>query len=160
LLRLNGYSQEKSIENFSLETFLNYEIPFLENIDLDKLMELKEFDGDVFENFRIELQKNMRDLRSLEDPEIMKQKIESIYHEFYVVQVNKVNQKVSQFKKQLAGTVGISLASIVPAVTTGGLSLFGLIIAGSKGYKDYAKYYEEAKNNPAFLFWKTKKKSR
>lgn len=160
LLRINGDDPDKTIENFSLETFLNYEIPYLENIDLNKLMELKEFDGDVFANFRIELQRNLRALRSLDDPKIMKEKIESMYHEFYVVQVNNVNQKVQQFKRQLTGTALISLASIIPAVASSGFSLFGLLVAGAKGYKDYNKYYEEAKNNPAFLFWKSKKKSR
>jgi len=160
LLRLNSDVPENTIESYSLEKFLNYELPYLDNIDLDKLMELKEYDGEIFENFRIELQRNLRELRSLTDPDQMREKIESIYHEFYIVQSNKVNQKVNQFKQQLASTAVISMASLIPAIATNGLSLLALLMAGANGYRDYSKYYEEAKNNPAFLFWKTRKKNR
>lgn len=160
LLRINGGEPENSIEKFSLETFLNYEIPFIDRIDMQSLMDLKEKSGDEFANFRIELQKNLRELRSLNDVQAMKEKIESMYHEFYVVQVNNVNQKMDHLKKQMGATAVISLASLIPAVATNGLSLFGLLVAGAKGYSDYNKYYEKVKTNPSFLFWKSRKKSR
>jgi hypothetical protein len=159
LLTMNTGKPKETIKSFAASSFLNYEVPFIENIEISKLMELKQKDGDAFTNFRIEFQKQIRDLRLVNDPKVFNQKIESIYHEFYEVQVQKVNQKMEQVSRQMKATAAMSIASIVPAVATGGLSLFGLLVAGAKGYQSYDKYYTDAKNNPAFMLWKSKRKN-
>lgn len=156
LLRINTQPKKQSIESFALESFLNYEIPFVENLDPGRLMQIKE-NEEIFTNFRLEFQKNLRDLRSLDDVDLLHERIESLYHEFYSVQVNKIDQKFAQLKRQMGATAVISLASIIPAFATSGVSLLGLVYAGAKGFKEYDKYRENVSSNPAFIFWRTKK---
>lgn len=145
------------IKNYTIDAMVNLELPFIENIDVAKLMEVRKYDGDVFENFRVELEKNMRELRSITDEKLVKLKIENIFHEFNSVQALKIKQKIKLFRKQMSISATLALGGLAGSVSSGGYSLIAAAIALAKGYKDYLDYKEKVIENPSFLLWKVSK---
>jgi len=60
---------------------LNMELPFIENVDVETLMRVRTDEGEAFENFRVALDKQLRDLRLESDPGKLKIKTENAMHE-------------------------------------------------------------------------------
>ncbi|MCD8739684.1 hypothetical protein LT679_03630 [Mucilaginibacter roseus] len=155
LLTMN-LDNHKDISTFTAEQLLNIELPFLDKIDTAKLMQVRENDADVFTNFRLELEKQFREVRILTDPKDVKLKTESIFHELNEVQAAKIKQKVQYIHKQMFLNSVLTAGGLVGSMTVGGISLVGLGLALSKGYKDYRDYTQSVRENPAFFLWKSK----
>lgn len=147
----------ETIETFSANQLINLNLPFIENIDLNKLMSIRKYEENVFTNFRIELEKNFRELRLLSDPKDIELCSENIIHELGTVQLNKINNKFSHIQKHLGLNTVVLLGSLMGTSVTGGLSLLGILLAAAKGYKTYSEYMEKVKDNPSYLLWKVLK---
>lgn len=119
-------------------------------------MQVRENDADVFASFRLELEKQFRELRSVTDPKILKQKAENIFHELNEVQVQKINRKLNHIHKQIFVNSAIAIGGLIGTIPTGGYSLAGTAIAMAKGYKDYNEYIEKVREHPAYFLWKVK----
>ncbi len=152
-----NYNVKETIQTETANHMLNFELPFLDRIDINKLMYIREMDADVFTNFRLELEKNFRELRTLNDPKLIKQKTENILHELNEVQLNKIKQKISHINNQFAVNSLIGIGGLVGTVSIGGFSLIATALAIAKGYKDYNEYKEKVRENPSYLLWKIKK---
>lgn len=148
----------KSITEFTATQMLNLELPFMANIDTQKLMDIRNSEADVFTNFRLELEKNFRDLRSITDEKQLKQKIENVFHELNEVQVHKINMKFNHLKKQVALNTFFGVGGLAGAFPSGGWSLIASVIAAGRGYKDFREYKEKMTDNPAYFLWKVKSK--
>jgi hypothetical protein len=153
-----NYNVKETIQTETANRVINFELPFLDKIDIDKLMTIRELDSDVFTNFRLELEKNFRELRTLTDPDLIQKKTENIFHELNEVQVQKINQKINYINKQVAVNSLIGIGGLAGSFTTGGYSLLATAVALGKGYKDYVDYKEKVKENPSYLLWKIRKK--
>ena len=153
-----NFETNENISTFTANQLLNLELPFLDNIDIQKLMDVRNSEKDVFTNFRLELEKSFRDLRNESDEKVLKQKTENIFHELNEVQTHKIKLKIEQMKKRLAANVSIGLGGLAGSVQTSGLSLIATAIYLAKGYKDYVKDKTQIKENPSYLLWKTRKK--
>lgn len=151
------FNAEKTIQTYTADQMLNFDLPFLANIDIEKLMTIRELDADVFTNFRLELEKQFRELRTLTDPDLIQLKIENIFHELNDVQVQRIKQKVEHLRTQQGLNTLIAGGGLAFGMQTAGWSLLGTALAAVKGYKDYRDYREKVKENPAYLLWKIKK---
>lgn len=148
---------ESSIENYTTNQMLNIDLPFMDKIDTQKLMQIREHEADIFTNFRIELEKGFREIRTISDPELLKQKTENLFHELNTVQGQKIKQKLNHVKKQMLLNTSILIGGLAGSIPSGGYSLFATALATLKGYKDYREYSEKVKENPAYFLWKVKK---
>lgn len=157
LLSFNQKPTE-DIKVFTANQVLNLDLPYLDKISIEKLMQVRELEADVFTNFRLELEKQFRELRMIDDPRVIELKTQNILHELGEVQVEKINQKITQVQRQMGLNAAIALGGFLGTIQTGGLSLLGTAIALGKGYKDYLDYQEKVKENPACLLWKVKSK--
>ncbi|WP_412464379.1 hypothetical protein [Flavobacterium mekongense] len=153
-----NYTVKETIQTETANRIINFDLPFLDNIDIDKLMTIREMDSEVFTNFRLELEKNFRELRTLSDPKIIQQKTENIFHELNEVQVQKIKQKIEHINKQVFVNSLVGIGGLAGSFSTGGFSLLATALALGKGYKDYVDYKEKVKENPSYLLWKIKKK--
>jgi hypothetical protein len=148
---------ESSIQTFTTNQIINIELPFLEKIDVEKLMQVRNNDADIFTSFRLELEKNFRELRSIQDDQLLKEKVENVFHELNDVQGQKIKRKIDSIKKQAAINSAVATGGLVASFATNGISLLGTFLAMAKGYKDYLDYKEKVTENPAYLLWKVKK---
>ena len=151
------FGAEESIKTHTATELLNMELPFISDINLDKLMAIRKHEEDVFTNFRLELEKYFRELRNITDPSELKRAKENIMHELNEVQVNKINQQMKSVARNMKIKAAIMTGGLVAAAQSGGLSLIASAISAAKGYKDFEEYQDKVKQNPSYLLWKVRK---
>lgn len=149
---------KETIETAAATQFMNIDLPFLDKIDSGKLMNIREYEADIFTNFRIELERQFRELRNVHDKKEIKLRQENIIHELGVVQVKKINQKFTQLKQKGIVDAVLLIGGLAGTIQTAGWSLLASAIATVSGYKTYREYKDQLKENPSYLLWKTIKK--
>jgi hypothetical protein len=148
------YMPDSSVPIHTANVFLQLELPFLRNVSVETLMKLRSEDGEAFENFRIALEKQLRDIRTDEDAKEVKRKAKNAVHELAEVQVQEIRNKVASLKEKGLLTAGIGATSFLTTVQTAGWSLLGAVGAAVKGAKLVVDYRENVKRHPAFFLWK------
>jgi len=54
---------------------MGLDLPLLENVTLEHILDIREKDGEVFENFRMELEKQLREMRTIAESSKNKNKV-------------------------------------------------------------------------------------
>ena len=142
------------IETDVLNLMMGIDLPLLENVTLEHILDIREKDGEAFENFRVELEKHLRELRAIKDPSELEVKLENTKHELTSVQIREINKKISKVKNKMFPDAIILVAGLVTTIQTNGWALPALIYAIQNGYKTYQEYVSEVKQNPTFFLWK------
>lgn len=151
---------KESIQTSTANEFINLDLPFLENVDIQTLMDIRQHESEVFSNFRVELEKQFRSLRGIDDKTELELKRQEIIHELNEVQIQKINQKVKSLRKKALSESLIVIGGLAGAVQTSGWSLLAAAIALNQGYKSYNEYKDGIKENPSYLLWKTVKRTK
>lgn len=155
---------DKSIQDFTANQIVNVELPFLDELDTDKLMSIRSNDSSVFQNFRLELEKHCRELRSISDSKLIEQKMQNIFHELNDVQGQKIQQKISSLHRQMKLSTAIGLAGLATSFVTGGLRFLLLLQQSAKVLKTIwtlrirfkkirITFFGKARSNPDDHFW-------
>jgi hypothetical protein len=122
-------------------------------------MDVRQNNGQAFENFRTALAREMRTLRGIAEPVERARRIQDLSHEFATSQVQEVDAAVRRIRGELAieGIGGIaSLAAIVPA-SAGPAGFFGLLGSVFTGVLTLKKYVSDIKGHPGYFLWRLKK---
>ena len=155
-----GIPTEVSIKTQTANVLLNLEVPFCETVDINTLMRIRQDDGEAFQAFRIELEKQVRDLRTVQDEDTIRLKAQNVAHELSTVQIEGINHHFRAIRKQYLANSAILLGGLVGAVQTGGWSFIALAITAVKGYRDWAEYRCKVQQNPSLFLWKVLGKSK
>lgn len=156
-LLTKNLSVKETVETSSASQFLNLELPFLDKVNIDKLMTIRTHEADLFTNFRLELEKQLRELRTVTDPKEIQVRQENIVHELGTVQVHKINQKLESLKRKGVADGVLLLGGLAGTVQTAGWSLLASALAVASGYKSYRDYKDKLVENPSYLLWKVLK---
>lgn len=141
-----------------LNVALNLELPTIQEASLERIMDIRVNDGEAFQNFRVELEKQLRDLRNNLDPLQVGKKLQNISHELEEVQINEIKKKLAHLKKTVFAETAFWTALLcaspylgIPGILT---SLFGIGWTGMRAYNDKLG---TIKDSPAYFLWKVKK---
>lgn len=151
---------EGNIQTNTANALMNVELPFLDEVDIETLMKVRQEEGEAFQSFRLELDKHLRELRLVKDPEALKIKTENVVHELSEVQVHQLDQKLAFLKKKFFAETSVATASLLGALQSGGFTLPVALLAAFLGYKSQTEYQRQKRENPAFFLWKVLKGSR
>lgn len=157
---LNREWSQPQARNLSTDVFnsvVTLELPLLDGVSFENLVELRHKDGEAFHNFRIALEKGLRELRLITDASELQIKSQNLVHELGEVQVAEVNKKLAQIKRGLPGDVSILAGSLLAAILTGGVMSPAVLGAAGLIYKKYRDLEAEVRENPAFFLWKVQK---
>lgn len=157
-LLTKNLSANETVETSSASQFMNLELPFLDKVDIDKLMTIRTHEADLFTNFRMELERQFRELRTVTDPQEIRIRQENILHELGNVQVKKINQKLNSLKRKGFADAALLIGGLAGTVQTAGWSLLASALATVSGYKSYREYKDNLTENPSYLLWKVLKK--
>jgi hypothetical protein len=150
--------RETSIKQSTTNILMSLDkLPFLEDIDIPTLMSVRMDYGDEFQNFRLNLEKHLREFRLVKSPDELKIKVENALHEIYEVQVSEINSRLRQIKRTALITDSIILlGSLIGAFQTGDGSIpaLGIAATAARGLKPFVEYDNEICQNPAFFIWK------
>ena len=144
-----------SIPVHTTNTVMNLELPFLTDVQIDQLMRVRTEEGEAFHNFRTELDKQLRYLRTIDDPEKASRKAKDAVHELVEVQIRDISNKLASLKEKLWFRAAISTIGLLAAVQTSGISLLASATAVVEPALEYRK---EIKRHPAFFLWKILKR--
>ena len=150
---------DSNIQTATANTFLNLELPFLNKVDMATLMKIRTEDGEAFQNFRLELEKQFRDLRLITDPKQLQSKTENVLHELSAYQLNQVRQKVDQLKRRLVTDIAIGVGGLVGSFQSRGFGIAATAVALWQGYKALDDHWNQRNQNPAYFLWKVLKDS-
>lgn len=149
-----AWFRESNLETDVFNAVLQLNLPVLEGVSFERVIDLRQKDGEAFQNFRVELAKQLRELRQINDPDELAVSIQNVAHELSEVQVNEIDRKVAKIKRGLFADAVIFGGGLVATIQTKGLGIPALIYAMEKGYKTYSEYISDVKQNPAFFLWK------
>src|SRR5271157_2596119 len=141
-----------------LNLTMGLNLPLLENVTLEHILDIREKDGEAFENFRIELEKRLREFRTITEPSELRIRLENTTHELTNVQIREIDKKISSVKSKMFPDAMILIGGLVTTLQTKGFGLPVLVYAIQNGYKTYQEYISEVKENPAFFLWKVANK--
>lgn len=153
---LRADTSNKTIQSDTAEKVLNMDLPFIANASVNDIMSVRQTDGEAFELFRRDLESKFRELRSIEDPELVRVGIENAVHELSEVQVEKIQQKIKELRKGVFSNAVIAVGGLAGSVITSGASVAATAVAIANGYKSYSEYREKVRENPAYFLWKVK----
>lgn len=137
---------------------LDMNLPILDGVSLEKIMDIRVKDGEAFKNFRLELEQQLRNLRQITNSDELQMKIANVSHELAETQINKIDRKISDIKRRMVSDAFIFVGGLVALIQAEGLGIPALTYAISKGYQTYSDYISEVKENPSFFLWKLKNK--
>ena len=141
-----------------LNLTMGLDLPLLENISLKQILDVREKDGEAFQNFRIELEKQLRELRTIKEPSELRLKLENATHELTNVQIHEIDKKISSVKKKMFPDAIILVGGLLTTFQAAGIGIPALIYAIQNGYKTYQEYISGVKEKPAFFLWKIAQK--
>jgi hypothetical protein len=136
---------------------LRLDLPILGEVSVEDLMNVRNQYGEAFHNFRLALQRHLRELRTTADPSVIEKKLENLQHELQEVQVAEVQKEVRRVKREVMRSLVIGAVSLGAVVPTTGWSLAGLAAAAIGAYRAGTGYSDRVKEHPAFLLWKLKR---
>lgn len=160
LLNSSFFDLNTGVVENAIECVLRMNLPYMDNITAVDLMSIRQNDGEEFQNFRIELERQFRDLRSETDACIIKRKIEDIEYELSEVQLRNIDAKIRSVRKTALADTGLAIAGVAAGIATSGVSLIGSLAGLLHGCKTYAEYQEKVKENPCYFLWNVKKSAR
>jgi hypothetical protein len=153
-LMQQGTSPDPDIRRHTANTLLNLEVPFAPDASIERLMDIRVSDGEAFQDFRIALEKQFRELQLTTDADELRLKAGHAVHELTEVQLRAVTTQVRRLAENSALDGVIGAAGLGASFLTGGLSLVATAIAGARGLRSWHEYQTSIRQNPAFFLWR------
>jgi hypothetical protein len=134
--------------------FLNLELPFIKDINVERLMQIRRNEGEAFDNFRFALNHKLSSLRDVSDPLKAKKEAVEAVRELTEVQLHDVGLKMRSVREKLGYSALAGLVCLAAAVQTQGFSLLSAAAAAVPIGHGALEYRKEVKRHPAFFLWK------
>jgi hypothetical protein len=90
---------------------LQLDLPILGQVSVDDLMNVRNDYGEAFHNFRLVLQRYLREIRTA-DRGVIEKKLENLQHELQEVQVAEVQKEVRRVKREVLRSLVIGAVSL------------------------------------------------
>lgn len=137
---------------------LQFEVPTFSRATTADLMDVRVNYGEAFFNFRVALERELRGLRQIEDPEERRLRLEEVRHEFEVVQLNQVQIEIGKIKRILIGEGIAGAASMSAVLYSPQATLFGIFMAALAAGKTSLNFRNQIRTHPAYFLWRVSRK--
>lgn len=111
-------SQRADAENIDTDfanLALELEVPTLSRATVADLMAVRTNEGEAFLNFRAALQRELRELRRIPDPEDRRRRLEDVRHELEVAQLTEVRAQARKAAQSVVGEGALATATMAAA---------------------------------------------
>lgn len=143
------------IPEATLNTLLSLDVPFV-NVDLETLIRIRQDEGEPWERFRLELEKQFREIQLEDDPEKAALKARNAAHEITEVMVRDVAAKVKSLRVKGLIESAVGVAGLLGSVATAGWSLSATVGAALAGAKTAAEYRSGLREHPGYFAWRVR----
>ena len=137
---------------------MKLELPVLEETTLERIIDIRSNYGESFQNFRIELEKNLRDLRTIDNPEKMRIALENVQHELMQVQVNDMKQSLVSLRKEIPIQVfSIATGTMLTSLPFHRPNLMELVVPAAQSSFSLWRKIKRSQRHPGYFLWKVSK---
>lgn len=133
---------------------LQFEVPTFSRASVADLMDARVNEGEAFYNFRVSLEKELRDLRQVEDREERVRRMEEVQHEFEVVQLQQVRTEIENMRRSLVGEGIVGVASMSAAFLNPQTTILGLVATALATGRTALNFRNQIKTHPAYFLWR------
>lgn len=150
--------QPEPLRVHTANTLLDLRVEALEGLSPADVMGVRR-DGRAFAAFRMELERQLKDLRAEDDDERRRVKAENAVHEIVEVQRAEVDRAVRDARRAVGTSVAVAGCGLVAAVAGGPVTLTvaGLMTAAGAAIKatgDVFRHVDAVHERPAYVLWK------
>ncbi len=145
---------DTSVPLHTANTFLNLELPFIQEIDISRLMQIRRDEGEAFRNFRLALDHKLSSLRETSDTSAAKKLAAEAVRELTEVQLHDVELKMRSVREKLGYSALVGLVSLAAAVQNHGFSILSAAVASVPIGSAVLDYRKDVRQHPAFFLWK------
>lgn len=145
---------ETDLANLALE----FELPTLSGASTADLMDARQNDGEAFHNFRVALQRELRELRGISDPDDRRRRLEEVRHEFEVVKLNEVRTEFRKIQRSIAFEGAGGAASMAAVIASPQAGVLGLLAAAFAAGKTTLNYLNQVRSHPAYFLWRVSRR--
>lgn len=142
----------------SASVFLHIDVPFIDEIDTDTLMRLRRDEGEAFQVFRHELERQLWDLRVEENPEKLRVKAEKVMHDLATVQHEQLTINLHKLRRGVLADAVILSAALVATIISTHLYWPAIVGAVAGAYKLKSDHDAALRQNPSFFLWKARRR--
>jgi hypothetical protein len=116
-----------AVSSHTANTLLRLELPFLDHVNLDTILRVRRSDGEAFQNFRNELDKQFATLRCEPDPALRAAKAADMLHDLSTVQTHQLRMKLRDLRNGALAQAGIVLASFAGGIFNHALTVSRIV---------------------------------
>lgn len=133
---------------------LQLELPSVDEVSEQALMQIRTDHGASFEAFRIDLDRALSDLSTIRDERERKQQLEVLQHELEKRRVREVRLAIGQLRSGLLRDAAVGAISLAASGFSNGVSLLGILAAGTIGAKRLNEYLDSVRTHPGHFVLK------
>ena len=137
---------------------LRFELPFFDDLSIADVMAIRQAEGEAFENYRLELQRHLRQLRAVDSNTELRRRLEEVQHEMAEVQVRHVSNEMGRLKRKHFRNAVMGVASVATVIPTHGLSVAGLLMVADATKRVFDER-DTVRQHPAYFTWRLKRKT-
>lgn len=139
---------------------MRFELPFIDSLSVQDVMRIRQSEGEAFKDYRVELQRQLRSLRSIESETELTRRIEHVQHEIAEVQVRGIENEVRRLKRDLLRKAVVGVVGVATVIPTQGWSLALLLPTIMSAVKEGRSVGDAVRQNPAYFVWRLRQESR
>ena len=148
--RAGAENLETDLANLALEI----EVPTLSGASIADLMDVRMNEGEAFLNFRAALQRELRELRRIHDPDDRRRRLEEVSHAFEVAQLTEVRAQTRRAAQSVIGEGALGTATMAAAFYNPNATFFLLLAAALAAGKASFDIRNELRSHPAYFLWR------
>jgi hypothetical protein len=157
---MSSHGANTNLETDLANLALQFQVPTLSRATTADLMDARVNHGEAFRNFRVALERELRALRHIEDPEERGRKLEEVRHEFEMVQLNQVRTEIERIKRNLIGEGIAGAASMSAVLYNPQATILGFLAAAvaAAAAKTSLNYFNQIRTHPAYFLWRVNRR--
>ena len=152
-LRL-AVKSETSVSTRTANAFINLDLPFLGDIDIEHVMRIRREEGEAFDNFRRALDFKLSSLHEASDVQSANKAAAEAVRELTEVHLHDVDVKMRSVREKLKYAGFAGLVSLAAAVQQRGFSILSAAAAAIPAGNAVLDYRKDVKRHPAFFLWR------
>jgi hypothetical protein len=153
-LRL-AVKSETSVQIRTANAFINLDLPFINDLDIEHVMRIRREEGEAFDSFRRALDFKLSSLHEASDLQSAQKIAFEAIRELTEVQLHDVDLKMRGIREKLGYSAAAGLmVGLAAAVQQHGFSLLSAATAAIPVGNAILDYRKDVKRHPAFFLWK------
>ncbi len=144
---------ESSVEADVANGLMRLELPVLDGITYERIMDVRNAEQDAFGAFRTGLECKMKELRLIKDPNDLALRLRNVAHDLTRSEVADVKHRLARLQRRALADVALLSVGLLAAIQSCGWGALTAAYAVAHGYHTYSEYRNNVRESPGYFMW-------